>query len=604
MTSAVDGSIRVLSPEVASRIAAGEVIERPVSVVRELLDNALDAGATRVSIEIEEGGLKLIRVTDNGRGILPGDLELAFERHATSKLSSIDDLRGLRTLGFRGEALPSIAAAADVEVLTRAQSEPVGVQVYFVESRVVKRQARAAPPGTSFAARELFGRVPARRKFLSAPPQESRHITTLVSHYALAYPSVAFHLLSARRSVLQTPGDGDLRHAFAAIYGADQASQMLDVEFEEDGIRIHGLAGPPTLTRGNRSAISTFVNGRWVQSRSLGFAVVDAYQSQLPVGRAPVAAVDIRIDEDDVDVNVHPAKAEVRFRDERAVGRALRRAIRAALEGAPAATWIDRAIDPGAESSHGHADRPVTFGGDAPRPTLLRARVEPSPALRGPQPVQVGLDPSHRPAPEAPASSPQPGTHREVLPLLRVVGQMNLTYIVAEGPGGMYLIDQHAAHERVRYEQVTSQRREVRDRARQPLLEPVLLELDMLQAAVLDENVERLAALGLAVESFGQREYLVRSVPAGFAASDIAGAIRAFIDQLANETRVQDPFARAVATVACHSSVRAGQALSLEEMRRLVEDLEQTETPRTCPHGRPTLVHVATDSIERQFGRR
>ena len=613
MTQAAHHVIHVLPPDVASRIAAGEVIERPVSIVRELLDNALDAGATRVSVEIDEGGLKLIRVTDNGCGITPGDLELAFERHATSKLTTIDDLHRLRTLGFRGEALPSIAAACNVEVVTRAGDEPVGVHLVLVDGRVVKRQAKAASQGTSFAARELFARVPARRKFLSTPPQEARHITTLVAHYALAYPAVAFRLVSGPRTTLQTPGDGDLRHAFGAIYGADQASQMLGVEHREDTVQVRGLAGPPSLTRGNRTAISTFVNGRWVQSRPLSFAVVDAYQSQLPGGRYPVAAVDIRLPEDEVDVNVHPAKAEVRFREERAVQRAVRHAIRAALEASPAVSWIAQSPDP----QTGEVTRPAPSSAASPEstaggatPPLLRDRVEPpSPpsALRSPQPVQGGLD--------LPAATQSDGTalpdqhrsstsQRDVLPLLRVVGQMNATYIIAEGPEGMYLIDQHAAHERVRYDEIVAQRERAGEPPRQPLLEPALLELDAHQSAALAENAERLDALGLTVESFGQREYLVRAIPAGFAGGDVPSAVRSFIDQLASETRVEDPFARAAATVACHSSVRAGQALSMDEMRRLVEDLEQTPTPRTCPHGRPTLVHVGTDLIERQFGRR
>ena len=597
MTTPV-ASVRLLAPEVASRIAAGEVIERPVSIVRELLDNSLDAGARRITVEIEEGGTKLIRITDDGCGITPNDLELAFERHATSKLSRIEDLSSLRTLGFRGEALPSIAAASDVEIVTRSREEPVGVHAVLVDARVVKRAARAAPPGTSFAARELFGRVPARRKFLSSPAQETRHVTVLVSHYALAYPAVAFHLQSNGRTVLQTPGDGNLRHAFAAIYGPDMASAMLDVDHAEDGIQVRGLAGPPSTTRGNRTAISVFVNGRWVQSRSLVFAVVDAYQSQLQVGRHPVAAVDVRLPEEDVDVNVHPAKAEVRFRDERGVGRVVRHAIRAALESSMAASWDYTPPPDILPGPPGVVDE----AGMAPSPDLPRDRLTPPSALRPPQPVQQPLG-LHSTSAAIASPSDRP-TQREVLPLLRVVGQMNATYIVAEGPSGMYLIDQHAAHERIRYDEIVARREAAQEPARQPLLEPVLLELDVQQAATLAEHQERLGVLGLDVESFGQREVLVRAIPAGFASTDIAGALRGFIDRLGSERRVTDPFARAAATVACHSSVRAGQSLALDEMRRLVEDLEKTANPGTCPHGRPTLIHVATDLIERQFGRR
>ena len=259
-------AIRILSPEVAARIAAGEVVERPVSVVRELLDNAIDAGAGRITLEIADGGVSLIRLTDDGRGIRPEDIELAFERHATSKIAGLEDLQRVHTLGFRGEALPSIAAAADVEVLTRADGEPVAVFLVLVDGRVVRRLSRPAPVGTSMTIRDLFGRVPARRKFLGSAVAESRGVVVLATHYALAYPGVALQVVSNGRRVLTTSGDGDIRHAFAAVYGADTASAMLDVDYREETTVVSGLAGPSTVHRGNRSAISVFVNGRWLST--------------------------------------------------------------------------------------------------------------------------------------------------------------------------------------------------------------------------------------------------------------------------------------------------------------------------------------------------
>ena len=589
-------SIRVLPPEVAARIAAGEVIERPASVVRELLDNAIDAGGQRISLEIEEGGIKLIRVVDDGRGIPPEQLEIAFERHATSKITGVDDLGHVHTLGFRGEALPSIAAAADVEITSRAASEPVGVVAVFVDSRVVRRSGRPAPIGTSFAVRDLFGRLPARRKFLGSVAGESRQITVLASHYALAYPEIAFQFSSNGRRVLSTSGDGGLRHTFAAVYGADAAQQMLDIRHEEEGIRVSGLTGPPSLHRGNRAAISIFVNGRWVQSRPLTFAVVDAYQSQLPVGRHPIAALAISVGDDDVDVNVHPAKAEVRFRDERLVGRVVRHAVGKALEGARVVSWFapgEYRPPSAADSSPGEEEGPAGPVGER-----LSLRLAPHPS-------QARMELARSSSPTELDGPPLARTQRETLPLLRVVGQMGGTYVVAEGPDGMYLIDQHAAHERVVYDRLV-QRREAESAARpsQPLLEPLVAELDPMQAATLDEHRESLALLGLDAEPFGESAYLVRAIPVGLGDTDVVAAIRLVLDQLASEKRVSDPFQRAAATVACHSSVRAGMALALDEMRRLVEDLERTALPRTCPHGRPTLVHVGTELIERQFGRR
>ncbi|MBI2767862.1 MAG: DNA mismatch repair endonuclease MutL [Chloroflexi bacterium] len=592
--------IRVLAPEVAARIAAGEVIERPVSVVRELLDNAIDAGAARITLEVEEGGLALIRVTDDGRGIAPEQVELAFERHATSKIGALDDLSHVRTLGFRGEALPSIAAAGDVELTTRAAGEPVGLHATLVDARVVRRTARPAPVGTSFAVRELFGRLPARRKFLGSATAEARQVTTLVSHYALAYPGIAFQFSSNGRRALATSGDGDLRHAFAAVYGADVGAQMLDVEFGEEVAVVAGLAGPPAVHRGNRAAISVFVNGRWVQSRPLTFAIVDAYQSQLPVGRHPLAALTLALPGEEVDVNVHPAKAEVRFRDERGVARAVRHAVQAALEQSRPVGWGWK--DPASAEAPGRPGSTVEAPNRAAIVPPLRSRLDPPAALLRPQATQPRLtfEPT---APGGASGGPAVGaTQREVLPLLRVVGQMGATYIVCEGPDGMYLLDQHAAHERVVYDRIVT--REAGAVVRQPLLEPALAELDPLLAATLEEHCGHLAALGLEVEPFGESAYLVRAVPAGIGGTDIAAALRGLLEQLGSERRVSDPFGRAAATIACHASVRAGMALALEEMRRLVADLEQTPNPRTCPHGRPTLVRVGTEAIERQFGRR
>ncbi len=573
------GRIRQLPPEVAARIAAGEVIERPVSVVRELLDNAIDAGAKRIRVTIVEGGLRSMEVNDDGRGIPPDQVEVAFERHATSKIAGAGDLRRVATLGFRGEALGAIAAAAEVEIVTRAEGEPVGVAVLLADREAVRRSARAAPVGTTITVRELFAKVPARRSFLGSAASEGRQITTLVSHYALAYPGIAFRLEAGRRP-FQTSGDGNLRHAVAAVYGAEQGEAMLDVAHEEGDIAISGLAGPPSLHRGNRTGIALFVNGRWVQSAALRFAVSDAYQSELPGGRYPVASVALHLPAEAVDVNVHPAKAEVRFRDQRGVARVLRHAIVKALEGAAPVGW-----------SLGETEAAGEARGEAGRPSL-RERLQPpesaQPALRGDL------------APEGSPSEAGPRTQRETLPLLRVVGQVATTYVVAEGPDGMYLIDQHAAHERVVFDRLKGRTAEA---AVQPLLEPVLVELDRTAAAVFEEHGVNLERLGLQLEPFGDAACLVRAAPAGFGDGNIAGGLRAMLEKLGDERRVADPFDRAAASVACHSSVRAGMALSLEEMRQLIEDLGATTSPRTCPHGRPTLVHVRQETLDRQFGR-
>ncbi len=566
--------IHVLPPEVASRIAAGEVIERPVSVVRELLDNAIDAGAGRIGVEVEEGGIRLIRVRDDGCGIPPNEVELAFARHATSKIRDIDDLRRVRTLGFRGEALPSIAAAADVELVTRREDSPVGVSVTLVDGRVVRRSSRPAPVGTTVTVRDLFARLPARRRFLSSPAAEARAIATLVAHYALAHPEIAFELrLNGRRS-FATAGDGELLHAFAAIHGAETAGEMLPLRHDEGGIRVFGLVGSPAVHRGNRSGIATFINGRWVQSRPILYAVVDAYGGQLPTGRFPLAVVSVVLPEEEVDVNVHPAKADVRLRDERAVQRAIRHAVVEALRASPAQPWRRPTVTP-------------------PPEAMLSERLRPSLELR-PEPTQVRL-------PLAPGAAAPP--QRAVLPLLRVVGQLQQCYIVAEGPDGAYLIDQHAAHERVLYERIRRRQQEG-PLAVQALLEPLVVHLTPPAAATALEHQELLRGMGILLEEFGEGAWLVREVPRGLVGTDIAGCVQELLGALAREGLLRDPFERVAATVACHASVRSGMALTMDEMRALVEELERCELPRTCPHGRPTLVHLSTAALEREFRRR
>ncbi|MBI2914097.1 MAG: DNA mismatch repair endonuclease MutL, partial [Chloroflexi bacterium] len=438
-------TIRVLPPEVAARIAAGEVVERPASVVKELVENALDAGASRISIEVAGGGIDSIRVTDDGCGIGPEELELAFARHATSKLDQSDDLSRILTLGFRGEALPSIAAVAEVEMLSRPPGAEAAAYRRLAPEAPPQGGSRGAPVGTSVTVRRLFARQPARRKFLRSPASETNALTAVVTHYALAYPEVRFSLSLDGRQTLSTPGSGDRRDAVAAVYGAELAAAMLPVgagrgntgplaeacpePVERVGglISVEGLIAPPHISRAGRGYVSLFVNRRWIQSRRLTYAVEEAYQGMLMSGRHPVAVLHLRVPYEDVDVNVHPTKAEVRFRDESAVFAAVQRAVRPALtEGSP----VPRAS--------GVAAPPLTLAPQATTPPLWQHAV--SLARR---------DTGHETRDTS--GQRQPPTPAQALPVLRVIGQFGSTYVIAEGPDGMYLIDQHAAHERVLY---------------------------------------------------------------------------------------------------------------------------------------------------------
>jgi DNA mismatch repair protein MutL len=581
--------IRVLPPEVAARIAAGEVVERPASVVKELLENALDAGASRITIEVTAGGLDSIRVSDDGCGIDPAELEAAFQRHATSKLEDDADLERVITLGFRGEALPSIAAVADVEMISRLPGNEVAAYIRVTPEAPPEVGTRGAPVGTSMTVRSLFARLPARRKFLRAPASETNAVAGVVGHYALAYPEVRLTLTLDGRLALQTPGSGGMRDAVSAVYGAEPAAAMLEVSTQEQGTRnpgvvVEGLVGPPQMSRAGRGYISLFVNRRWIQNRRLAFAVDEAYQGLLMTGRHPLAVLNLQVPHEEVDVNVHPTKAEVRFRDEGAVFGAIQRAVRTVLmESAP--------VPESAAAAPG-----LGLAAQASTPLLWEHGVRVAAAAASPAP---GGDLNHRDGVDA-AAAPTPAT---ALPVLRVIGQMGSIYVIAEGPEGMYLIDQHAAHERVLYERFWRLRQDGSPEA-QGLLEPLSLDVSPRQRAVLGQEADVLREHGFDLEPFGQGAYVLRSVPQSLAGSaDLRDGVQRFLDMMLEEGE-GDRRDRVAMSLACHGAIRAGKTLSLDEMRELVRQLEESEAPNTCPHGRPTMIHLSAETLAREFGRR
>ena len=582
-------TIRILTPETAAKIAAGEVVERPASVVKELVENALDAGASAIAVEVSGGGQELIRVTDDGCGLAAEELELAFARHATSKLTgdpstssgqapSERSLLHITTLGFRGEALPAIAAMAEVEMVSRPTDAQSAAYVRLDGGAVVERGERGAPAGTSVSVSQLFARQPARRKFLRSPSTEANHIASVVSHYALAYPAVRFSLTLEGRQALLTDGNGELRDAIAAVYGADVAGAMLLVRPGDGSVVVDGLAAAPQVSRAGRGYVSLFVNGRWIRSRRLAYAVEEAYRGLLMVGRYPIAVLHLRLPLEEVDVNVHPTKAEVRFRDESAVFGAVQRAVRAALlETAPVAVATAAPTAP-FDLSPQPSSSPLWEHARA----LERRQSEAEPA--------------------EPLAATGLSTLAETLPALRVIGQFGSTYVIAEGPDGMYLIDQHAAHERVLYERFCRQRLE-RAPEVQALLEPLALELSPPRRALLAEQEELLREHGFAVEPFGEEAYLLRALPASLAGSDPRQAVGSFLDLMLEEGE-GDRRDRVAMSLACHGAIRAGKTLNQEEMRELVVQLEGSEAPNSCPHGRPTMIHMSADLLARQFGRR
>jgi len=589
--------IQVLPAEVAAKIAAGEVVERPASVVKELVENAIDAGATEIKVEIRQGGVRLMRVMDDGCGIPSDEVELAFARHSTSKLESASDLARISTLGFRGEALASIAAVARVTLVSRTAQEPVGTQVKLENGTIVGREGKGCPQGTIVTVENLFYNIPARLKFLRREATEAGHISQLVSRYAMAYPELRFSLLTDGRLAFQSTGSGKLHDVLLKVYGLEAAQQMLPVEGgggelrsegDKSGIRVHGYVSSPSLHRSNRQYLTFFVNRRWVQDRSLSYAASEAYHTLLPTGRYPIAVLNVDLEPAEVDVNVHPTKREVRFRRGNDVFATVQKAVRRVLtEGSPLPTVASRphpvGLPAAAPSVWGQPRRLTGIGGERRPVGQLAMEIQ--------RTAEDGL-----PTTVTPQLRPR-------LPMLRVLGQLGQTYIIAEGPGGMYLIDQHTAHERVLYERFTAERARMAV-ASQQLLTPLPLELTPRQQAAMTEHLETLTELGFEIEPFGGETYLLRAVPATFERGDIGQAMAEILDELAEEGIGETEEEKALISVVCHSAVRAGQTLSMEEMRDLVRQLEETSLPHTCPHGRPTMIHLSAEQLAREFGRR
>lgn len=605
-------SIRLLSPEVASQIAAGEVIERPASVVKELLENSLDADARSITIAIEEAGRKLIEVADDGSGIPPSELELAVSRHATSKLVRSEDLFSISTLGFRGEALASIGSVSRMTITSRVESEKEGARLK-VEGGVSGRPAKVgAAVGTTVRVEDLFYNVPARLKFLKTDVTERRAVDSLVTRYALAYPEKRFKLTDGKKVVLQTAGDGDRRAILAALYGVEAAKQMLEVRAEEDGYRLTGFISPISLTRSNRKEITFFINGRWVHEIALSTALLQAYHTLLMVGRYPLTALFLEMEPEEVDVNVHPAKAEVRFRHQDRVFSFVQRSARKALlaySPVPTMTpslWGTTRTAP-SEPSPSSVGLDWAIGHDE---TADGGKWEAESGRKSDQ-LSVGGE-------QLSVNSEQlsMGSERSIvdrIPLMRLIGQIGATYLVAEGPDGLYLIDQHAAHERVLFEKLMALR-QAQDSAQhgaknipsQALLNPEVVTVPPAAAKLLMEQLPVLNRFGFDVEEFGPNTFRVRAIPTLFMGSDPSAALRALVEDFEeDETPLQNEIeAKLAARVCKRMAVKGGQALSAEEQRALLNDLEACDSPRTCPHGRPTMIHLSVDMLERQFGRR
>ena len=595
-------TINILSEQLASQIAAGEVVERPYSVVKELLENAIDAGAGAINIDIREGGRKSIQVADDGCGIPANEIETAFLRHATSKLQTVDDLAAIRTLGFRGEALAAIASVSQVTIISRAPGDAAGTRLTLAAGAKISREAVGAPQGTVIAVENLFYNTPARLKFLKSQRAEKRLIDELVTRYALAYPHIRFRLTHNGRITFQSHGRGRVLDVLVEIYGPEIARQLLEIRdrptrpepVEEPAgaspvtgyrlpVTISGYIGSPSVHFARRDQIVLFVNGRWIKDSRLVYAVIQAYHTLLPPNRYPLAVIFLELPPEDVDVNVHPTKTEVRFRGDRTPFGLVQRAARETLL----------------------QDAPQSAGGTWPVGSQMETGAAgrfPAAAVPPPQEA-LGLG-----WPDM-AASPPPGSQEETaapenqLPIMRLVGQVSGRYLITEGPDGLFLIDQHAAHSRVLYEQLRAQMA-AGEVERQLLAEGAAVSLTAAQAALLEKYGAQLTRLGFTLEPFGPNTVMARAVPAVAAGCEAPRLVTAVM--LALERSRRQPLAELAESlqraICATAAVPPGQSLGSEEMERLIRQLEQCRDPFTDPAGKPTFIYLSAAQLAREFG--
>ncbi|HEX3820794.1 MAG TPA: DNA mismatch repair endonuclease MutL [Candidatus Sulfotelmatobacter sp.] len=677
------GRIHVLSETVANQIAAGEVVERPASVVKEMLENSLDAGATRIKLSIEAGGKKLIQITDNGCGMVRDDAMLAFERHATSKIKNTEDLLCIATLGFRGEALPSIASVSRLRLETRAAEEESGTVVEINGGKIARVEEAGLPLGTSITVRDLFFNVPARKKFLKSESTELSHIASLVTHYALAHPDKHFELHSATNAMLVAPPVGGHSERVYQVFGKETLDQLIPLaarqaldhvglpqpppwrrkEVDEDGeplppkdpgeMRVHGFVSKPEIQKLNRNSIFVFVNGRLIRDRLVQHALTEAYRNIIPPAVYPVVLLFLELPSAEVDVNVHPSKTEVRFRQQTAMHDFVRDTVRAALMKArPVPQFVteirahataSQALTPGSHAWEPTDGLPAS-GGRLPEAAQLKPEagtgslafalhphlappisarfpfeggiaVEANaaiPVARGlesaalaatfaPQPTDVIRDHSCAPALDVSEEEPTLSSLISLKPL----GQIRNSFILAVNEDGLWIVDQHVAHERVLFERVLKQRAAQHVES-QRLLMPIVLELSPAQQAVFAEISDELAHNGFEAEPFGARSVAVKVAPAGVEASAVEHMLHEILDQISSEEQslnLEKIRSRIAASIACHAAIKVNMQLEQNKMEWLLAELAKTDHPMSCPHGRPVVLRYSVKDIQKAFKR-
>lgn len=601
------GIIRQLDEALSNKIAAGEVVERPASVVKELTENAIDAGSTVVEIDVEEAGLGLIRITDNGSGIEADDVQRAFYRHATSKIKDENDLFRIRTLGFRGEALPSIASVSDVTMST-STGDGAGIEIVLSGGAVLSQQPGPARKGTDITVTNLFFNTPARLKYMKSVHTELGNITDAVNRMALSRPDVSFRLRHNGRELLKTNGNGDARQVLAAIYGLSIAKQMIPIHAQSLDFTVSGFVSLPEVTRASRNYMSMMVNGRFIKNFKISNAIIEGYHTFLPIGRYPIVLLNIEMDPLLVDVNVHPAKLEVRFSKEQELCALISETVKAALR---KETLIPDALPVLKKRKDFTEQRAFQFEAPRPKPEALPPKQEME-KLYKPDDYNEPVKEAPAAAFEAPVAETPPervereedAAAEEGMPMLYPIGQMHGTYIFAQNENGLYMIDQHAAQERLKYEYFKERVGQTEPEL-QELLIPMTFDFSADEWMKIEENKASLEEVGVFLEPFGDKSYVVRSHPVWFPKNEERDVIEEMIEEVLamKKPDVKKIREEAAILMSCKGSIKANRHLRNDEIEQLLRDLRESSDPFTCPHGRPITIHLSNYDIEKMFKR-
>ncbi len=560
--------IKVLSEETINQIAAGEVIERPASVVKELVENSLDAGANEIDVEVEDGGKKKIKVKDNGKGMTREEVRLAFKKHATSKIEDIEDLNDLNSLGFRGEALPSIASVAKTTALTKPEDQVEGTRIVIHGGELIEVEEEGCATGTSIVVEELFYNTPARKKYLKKTNTELAHVSEVITRNAITNPEVQFSLKHEGRELTFVPKSGSMLENIKAIYGKEIAKKMVEVEYDEDGLVVEGYVSRPEINRSNRRHMFTYVNSRYVNNNILKRGVVDGYSTLLKKGRYPLAFLNIEIEQEKIDVNVHPTKTKIRFLEDEKVQEKIAEAVKSTL--------LEEDLVPSISEKKEKSKVEKSKKEEDKIDTSKQSRLE---------------------------MDEETEVQESKLSHMTVIGTIKDTYVVVETPSGMAVVDQHAAHERINYEDLKDKVDDKIDS--QKLVSPKTIELQPKEAAVLRANEELMDKLGFDLDHFGKTTFRIRGVPVIFDEIQEKEILHSVLDELMDKkgTSLEERREEMVKYMACHSSVTSGDKLSPTKAKDLLEDLGRTENPFTCPHGRPTVVSFTEKEIKKWFKR-